>query len=126
MGLEAFLTQVQYGLRGVGYQEEAGRGLVDTLIRGLSGEDDRYQEFKRTGIVQLGPGCRICSAQALKDDSAFLLVHCLAGETDCRGRRLLHSNCRMPPSDHGGLSTAIAHFTNQPFNIRPQTTSDWG
>lgn len=38
--------------------EETGRDHIDPLVRALSREDDRYEEFKGGGIVKLGLGHR--------------------------------------------------------------------
>ena len=67
MGLEALLTQIQHGLGRIGNREEARRRLVDTLVRGLGGENNRHQELERAGVVQLRPGGGIATTQAFED-----------------------------------------------------------
>lgn len=56
VGSKAILTQIQHGLGRIGHREKACRRLVDTLIRGLGGENNRHQELEGAGIVQLRPG----------------------------------------------------------------------
>ena len=75
MGLEALLTQIKHGVGGIGNREKACRRLVDALVRGLGGENNRHQELERAGIIQFRPRRRIMRAQALENKSAFLLVH---------------------------------------------------
>lgn len=75
VGFKTLLTQIQHGLGRIGHREKARRRLVDALVCGLGGENNRHQELEGAGIVQLRPGCGIARTQALEDKSAFLLVH---------------------------------------------------
>lgn len=66
VGLQLFLSQGEHFFRCVSNGKERGRSLVDTLVGGLGGKNDRHEEGVGIGVVKLAFGLRALICENLE------------------------------------------------------------